>query len=98
MGWFTPRNRTKDWQSQDFKLRVDLNALTLNSIACGQLADCLDFLGPGEPGALSNEYVFANRGITLKIDREALAAFHIHLQPTGQDREHGIQPFIGEVM
>ena len=98
MGLFTKRNPTERWNEQNFLLRVDLNALTLNTIACGDLADCLDFIGPGKHGLLKNEYQFPSKGLTLGIERELLKSFQIHLQPTSEEREQGMQPFVGEVI
>lgn len=97
MGWFTRTNVTAAWPPQDFKLHVDLNELTLNSIACGQLAECLNFLGPGEHGQSWNEYRFPDKGVTLCIERELLTAFHVHPHPTAEERDAGMQPFTGVV-
>lgn len=97
MGWFTKTNVTAAWPGLSFKLHVDLNELTLNSIACGQLGVCLNFLGPGEHGLLGHEYRFTEKGLTLGIERELLTAFHVHVSPTAEEREQGMQPFSGKV-
>ncbi|QEL16256.1 hypothetical protein [Limnoglobus roseus] len=97
MGWLTKRNRTAYWVAGGAAPVADLDSFKLNGVACGEPADSLSSLGPGEPAVL-NEYRFPSQGITLDLGGGLLRAFHVHLHPTDEEQGAGMQPFAGTIL
>jgi hypothetical protein len=97
MGWLTRRNVTRDWQELTTPLVLDLDALTLTGAECGDPADGLSFLGPGEPGVLSTEFHFPAKGVTLDVQGGDLRGIHVHTRPNDDELHRGIRPFAGVI-
>jgi hypothetical protein len=97
MGWLTRRNVTRDWQEQAVPLVLDLDALALAGVECGDPADGLSLLGPGEPGVLGTEFHFPAKGVTLDIEAGDVRGVHVHTRPNEDERGRGIRPFGGVI-
>jgi len=97
MGWLTRRNVTRGWQELAAPLVLDLDALTLAGVECGDPADGLSFLGPGESGVLVGEFHFPAKGVTLDIEADELHGIHVHTRPNDSEGQLGIRPFGGVI-